>query len=163
MKVAIVGTGYVGLVSGTCFAETGNEVICADVDTAKIEMLRGGTIPIHEPGLDTLVERNVAAGRLSFTDNVPEAVALEEPGRYESPRSFDATIDFFKRAFRSTGGVRWRSVVNLPSIKAMHLQSVRKKSKWEGVNIYEHQGKVRYFVIPRPVTTKPKKASTQRR
>lgn len=78
MKVAIVGTGYVGLVSGTCFADTGTEVICADVDTAKIELLRGGTIPIHEPGLDTMVARNVAAGRLSFTDDVPAAIAAAD-------------------------------------------------------------------------------------
>ncbi|HPO18438.1 MAG TPA: UDP-glucose/GDP-mannose dehydrogenase family protein [Rubrivivax sp.] len=75
MKVTVVGTGYVGLVSGACLAEMGNHVVCLDVDAAKIEMLRAGGMPIHEPGLDRVVARNVAAGRLSFTTDVPAAVA----------------------------------------------------------------------------------------
>jgi UDPglucose 6-dehydrogenase len=75
MKVTVVGTGYVGLVSGACLAEMGNHVVCLDVDAAKIALLEAGGIPIHEPGLDRLVARNVAAGRLSFTTNVERAVA----------------------------------------------------------------------------------------
>ena len=75
MKVTVVGTGYVGLVSGACLAEMGNDVVCLDVDAAKIAMLQGGGIPIHEPGLDQVVARNVAAGRLSFTTDVAHAVA----------------------------------------------------------------------------------------
>ena len=75
MKVTVVGTGYVGLVSGACLAEMGNDVICLDVDAAKIAMLDAGGMPIHEPGLDHVVARNVAAGRLSFTTDVPRAVA----------------------------------------------------------------------------------------
>ncbi len=74
MNVAVVGTGYVGLVVGAGLAETGNDVICADVDAAKVEQLQGGSIPIYEPGLDRLVERNLAEGRLSFTTDVAMAV-----------------------------------------------------------------------------------------
>src|SRR5512134_2746628 len=74
MKVAVVGTGYVGLVVGACLAETGNEVVCADVDEAKISALNGGTIPIYEPGLEPLVRRNEASGRIRFTTDVSDAV-----------------------------------------------------------------------------------------
>ena len=75
MKVSVVGTGYVGLVTGACLAEMGNDVLCLDVDPRKIEILENGGIPIHEPGLDLVVARNVKAGRLHFTTDVARAVA----------------------------------------------------------------------------------------
>lgn len=75
MKVTVVGTGYVGLVSGTCLAEVGNDVLCLDVDPEKIRVLNEGGIPIFEPGLLDMVRRNVAAGRLRFTTSVEESVA----------------------------------------------------------------------------------------
>ncbi|MDD5296608.1 MAG: UDP-glucose/GDP-mannose dehydrogenase family protein [Rhodocyclaceae bacterium] len=75
MKVTVIGTGYVGLVSGTCLAEVGNDVLCLDVDAEKIRILQEGGIPIYEPGLKEMVARNVAAGRLRFTTDVQEAVA----------------------------------------------------------------------------------------
>jgi UDPglucose 6-dehydrogenase len=75
MKITIIGTGYVGLVSGACFADVGNTVMCLDVDARKIAMLNEGGIPIHEPGLDALVKRNAAAGRLLFSTSYDEAVA----------------------------------------------------------------------------------------
>ncbi len=74
MKIAVVGTGYVGLVTGTCFAETGNEVICVDVNEEKVKSLRSGAIPIYEPDLDVLFERNTKAGRLKFTTNLAEGI-----------------------------------------------------------------------------------------
>src|SRR3974377_1984202 len=74
MKLAVVGTGYVGLVTGTCLAESGNDVTCVDVDQAKIERLRRGEIPIYEPGLSELVSFNMKSGRLRFTTIAAEAV-----------------------------------------------------------------------------------------
>lgn len=74
MNIAIVGTGYVGLVSGTCFAEMGNHVVCIDVDASKIEKLQKGVVPIYEPGLDELVHRNIDFGRLRFSTNLGEAI-----------------------------------------------------------------------------------------
>ena len=74
MKVAVVGTGYVGLVTGTCLAETGNSVICVDIDEEKVSKMKSGVVPIYEPGLETLFERNIEQGRLSFTTNLKEAV-----------------------------------------------------------------------------------------
>ena len=73
-KIAVVGTGYVGLVTGTCFAETGNQVICVDIDEQKVNRMRNGEMPIYEPHLDVLFERNIKANRLSFTTNLAEGI-----------------------------------------------------------------------------------------
>jgi len=75
VKITMIGTGYVGLVTGTCFAEVGNDVLCLDVDARKIAILDEGGVPIHEPGLEAMVKRNVAAGRLRFTTDVDASVA----------------------------------------------------------------------------------------
>ncbi len=74
MKIAVIGTGYVGLVTGTCFAETGNQVTCVDIDTAKVARLQNGEIPIYEPGLDVLFDRNIAEDRLKFTTDLVEGI-----------------------------------------------------------------------------------------
>jgi len=77
-KIAVVGTGYVGLVTGTCFAETGNQVICVDIDESKVNRMRNGEVPIYEPHLDVLFERNIKEGRLSFTTDLKMAIADAE-------------------------------------------------------------------------------------
>jgi len=74
MKIAVVGTGYVGLVTGTCFAETGNEVICVDIDQKKVDKLSNGQITIYEPGLEKLFIRNLKEERLRFTTNLAEGI-----------------------------------------------------------------------------------------
>ena len=75
MRVAMIGTGYVGLVSGACFADFGHQVTCIDKDAAKIDRLKAGEMPIFEPGLDVMVERNVREGRLAFATDGGEAIA----------------------------------------------------------------------------------------
>lgn len=75
MKIAVVGTGYVGLVTGTCFAETGNDVTCVDINVEKVQLMQSGKVPIYEPHLDSLFQRNIRQDRLHFTTNLAEAVA----------------------------------------------------------------------------------------
>src|SRR6202167_2171536 len=77
MKLSLIGTGYVGLVTGACFAEVGHEVICVDRDAEKIRLLQAGGMPIYEPGLEGLVKKNTAAGRVRFSDSTREGV--EQP------------------------------------------------------------------------------------
>ena len=74
MKITVVGTGYVGLVTGTCLAETGNEVVCVDIDKEKVDTMRKGEVPIYVPHLDVLFDRNIKAGRLSFTTSLDEGL-----------------------------------------------------------------------------------------
>jgi UDPglucose 6-dehydrogenase len=74
MKISVIGTGYVGLVTGTCLAETGNEVVCVDIDKAKVKKMRNGEVPIYEPHLDVLFERNIKANRLRFTTSLEEGL-----------------------------------------------------------------------------------------
>ncbi|MFZ8942245.1 MAG: UDP-glucose 6-dehydrogenase, partial [Gemmobacter sp.] len=80
MKIAMVGTGYVGLVSGVCLSDFGHEVVCVDRDAAKIARLQAGEVPIYEPGLEALMARNIAAGRLGFTTDLAAAVADARAG-----------------------------------------------------------------------------------
>ncbi|WP_415372615.1 UDP-glucose dehydrogenase family protein [Patiriisocius sp. Uisw_047] len=78
MKIAVIGTGYVGLVTGTCLAETGNDVLCVDIDESKVAKMRAGVVPIYEPHLDVLFERNIKADRLNFTTSLEEGLAFGE-------------------------------------------------------------------------------------
>jgi len=108
MKLTIIGTGYVGLVTGTCFAEVGHHVICVDNDANKVKMLQAGGIPIYEPGLEGLVKKNVAAGRLSFTNSTAEGVSKSEVVfiAVPTPPQPDGSVDmsFIERVARDIAG-----------------------------------------------------------
>ena len=108
MKLTIIGTGYVGLVTGTCFAEVGHHVICVDNDANKVKMLQAGGIPIYEPGLEELVKKNVAAGRLSFTNSTAEGVSKSEVIfiAVPTPPQPDGSVDmsFIERVARDIAG-----------------------------------------------------------
>jgi len=108
MKLTIIGTGYVGLVTGTCFAEVGHEVICVDNDEGKVRMLQAGGIPIYEPGLEALVKRNVAAGRLTFTGSIVEGVEKSDVIfiAVPTPPHEDGSVDlsFIEKVAREIAG-----------------------------------------------------------
>jgi UDPglucose 6-dehydrogenase len=108
MKLTIIGTGYVGLVTGTCFAEVGHQVICVDNDAAKVKVLQGGGIPIYEPKLQELVRKNVAEGRLSFTHNTAEGVEKSDVVfiAVPTPPQPDGSVDlsFIERVARDIAG-----------------------------------------------------------
>ena len=80
MELAVIGSGYVGLVAGACLADAGNQVVCVDVSREKIDLLKSGGVPIFEPGLEGLIARNQAKNRLSFTTNLADALANSQVG-----------------------------------------------------------------------------------
>ena len=108
MKLTIIGTGYVGLVTGTCFAEAGHQVICVDKDAAKIKLLQSGGMPIYEPGLKELVDSNVAAGRLSFSNSTQEGVEKSDVIfiAVPTPAQVDGSVDlsFIEAVSREIAG-----------------------------------------------------------
>jgi UDPglucose 6-dehydrogenase len=114
MKLCVVGTGYVGLVAGTCFAESGNDVVCVDNVAAKIEALRGGAVPIYEPGLEELIRRNVAEGRLAFTTDLADAVrkslvcfiAVGTPSADDGAADLSAVMSVAREIARTMDGYR---------------------------------------------------------
>jgi UDPglucose 6-dehydrogenase len=122
MKIAIIGSGYVGLVTGACFAEVGHEVICIDNDKLKIASLRSGKIPIYEPGLDQLVHRNVSAHRLSFSDSIEEGVDNSEVIfiAVPTPPQVDGSVDltYVERVAREIASVlkEYRVIVDKSTV-----------------------------------------------
>lgn len=122
MKLSIVGTGYVGLVTGTCFAEVGHQVVCVDNDARKIEKLLAGKIPIYEPGLEELVLKNVAAKRLRFTNQIAEGVANSEVVfiAVPTPPQEDGSVDmtFVERVAREIAGAltEYRIIVDKSTV-----------------------------------------------
>src|SRR5262252_4317277 len=114
MKLCVVGTGYVGLVAGTCFAESGNDVVCVDNVVAKIDALRRGEVPIYEPGLEELIRRNVAEGRLTFTTDLADAVrrsvvcfiAVGTPSGSDGAADLGAVMEVARALGRAMDGYR---------------------------------------------------------
>ena len=112
MNISIIGTGYVGLVTGACFAEMGNTVICVDNDVAKLKMIEGGELPIHEPGLDSVVASNIREGRLRFTSSLQEAVAaasihfiaVNTPPNEDGSADLDHVLDVARELGRHING-----------------------------------------------------------
>ncbi len=132
MNVTVHGSGYVGLVSGACIADTGNHVLCVDVDARKISMLQDGKIPIYEPGLEAVVLRNMKAGRLRFTTDIREAVAhgLVQMIAVGTPPDEDGSADMqYVRAVAESIGSHmssYRLIVNKSTVPVGTADLVRK-------------------------------------
>ena len=136
MKIAVVGTGYVGLVSGTCFAETGNNVMCVDIDAAKIEKMKKGIVPIYEPGLEILFERNIKDGRLTFTTDLFEATRNSDilflclPTPQDGDGSADlkyvlSVADQLGQLFKAEPGLGFKVVVDKSTVPVGTSDKVR--------------------------------------
>src|SRR5215471_2473393 len=133
MRVTIFGSGYVGLVSGACLADAGNHVFCVDVDAGKIERLRRGEVPIHEPGLEALIKRNAEAGRMEFTTDAARGV---EHGLFQliavgTPPGEDGSADlrYVLAAARTIGGhmKRYGIVVTKSTVPVGTADKVRQE------------------------------------
>ncbi len=140
MNITIVGTGYVGLVTGTCFAETGNTVYCVDIDSEKVKKLKKGIVPIYEPGLDILVERNIKVGRLKFTTELSEAVRhstlifLCLPTPQDGDGSADLqyvlkVADDLGKMFKAEPDLGFRVIVNKSTVPVGTSEKVRNAVK----------------------------------
>lgn len=137
MKITIIGTGYVGLVTGACLAEVGNHVFCLDIDHGKVEMLNGGHIPIYEPGLEELVTRNLAAGRLTFSTDVEASVAHGDLQfvAVGTPRDEDGSADlqYVLAAARNVGKYMngFKVIVNKSTVPIGTAEKVRAAAQSE--------------------------------
>ncbi|MFM8444962.1 MAG: UDP-glucose dehydrogenase family protein [Methylococcus sp.] len=153
MKVTIFGSGYVGLVTGACLAEVGNEVVCVDIDQGKIDRLNQGEVPIHEPGLDGVIARNMAAGRLHFTTDVDAGVAhgLFQFIAVGTPPDEDGSADlqYVTAVARSVGErmSEYRIIVNKSTVPVGTADRVR-----DTVNavLVERQVRVEFDVVSNP-------------
>jgi UDPglucose 6-dehydrogenase len=140
LKIAVVGTGYVGLVTGTCFAETGNDVICVDIDSTKVEKMKRGSVPIYEPGLEILFERNIKDGRLTFTTNLHEAVRdsqiifLSLPTPQDADGSADlkfvlGVADDLGKFFKSEPNIGFKIIIDKSTVPVGTADRVKEKIK----------------------------------
>lgn len=150
MKITIIGTGYVGLVTGACFAEVGHDVICVDNDDAKVELLRSGGIPIYEPGLEDLVRQNTAAGRLTFTNSTEEGVRKSDVIfiAVPTPPQTDGSVDlsFIERVARDIAGAMdaYKIVVDKSTVPVNTGEKVT-----ETIKRY-NQARVEFDVVSNP-------------
>jgi UDPglucose 6-dehydrogenase len=150
MKITIIGTGYVGLVTGACFAEVGHDVICVDNDDAKVELLRSGGVPIYEPGLEDLVRQNTAAGRLTFTNSTEEGVRKSDVIfiAVPTPPQTDGSVDlsFIERVARDIAGAMdaYKIVVDKSTVPVNTGEKVT-----ETIKRY-NQAKVEFDVVSNP-------------
>ncbi len=140
MNIAIVGTGYVGLVTGTCFAETGNTVSCVDIDSEKVKKLKKGIVPIYEPGLDILIDRNIKVGRLKFTTDLSEAVkhsslvflCLPTPQDGDGSADLQYVLkvsDDLGKMFKADSGLGFKVIVNKSTVPVGTSDKVRNAIK----------------------------------
>jgi UDPglucose 6-dehydrogenase len=153
MRVTIFGSGYVGLVTGACFADAGNHVVCVDVDTAKIERLNRGEVPIHEPGLDVLIKKNMEAGRLEFTT---DAVRGVEHGLFQviavgTPPDEDGSADLrYVLAVARTIGAhmsRYSIVINKSTVPVGTADKVRQEIE---TTLGARQAAIEFDVVSNP-------------
>jgi UDPglucose 6-dehydrogenase len=140
LKISVIGTGYVGLVSGTCFAETGNEVICVDIDSAKVAKMKEGIVPIYEPGLEILFERNIKYGRLTFTTDIIDAIRNSEilflclPTPQDGDGSADlkyvlGVADDLGKFFKDNPNIGFKILVNKSTVPVGTSEKVRNAVK----------------------------------
>ena len=140
MKISVIGTGYVGLVSGTCFAETGNEVICVDIDASKVDKMKEGVVPIYEPGLEILFERNIKYGRLTFTTDLHKAILNSEilflclPTPQDGDGSADlkyvlGVAEDLGKFFRDNPNIGFKILVNKSTVPVGTSEKVRSAVK----------------------------------
>ena len=153
VKIAVIGTGYVGSVSGACLADFGNHVICVDTNAEKIESLKKGIIPIYEPGLDLIVERNIASGRLSFTTDLVAALAECNVVfiAVGTPPADDGSADlsYVEAAARQIGALidKYTVIVNKSTVPVGTGQKVR---GWVGEELARRGGNVEFDVVSNP-------------
>ena len=150
MDLSIIGSGYVGLVTGACFADVGHNVVCVDNDTRKIEVLRAGRVPIYEPGLEELIHRNVAAHRLRFTESIKEGVDNSQIVfiAVPTPPLSDGSVDlsFIEKVAREIAGVLtdYRVIVDKSTVPVKTGEKVA-----ESIKRYNRHG-AKFDVVSNP-------------
>jgi UDPglucose 6-dehydrogenase len=153
MKISVIGTGYVGLVAGACFADLGNDVLCLDPDEARLEKLNRGEIPIYEPGLQPIVQRNVAAGRLRFTGNgaagaahgIVQFITVGTPGNEDGSVDLSHVVEAARQIGRHMNA--YRVVVNKSTVPVGTVERVRTVIKTE---LVRRQTNVAFSVASNP-------------